>query len=60
MTSSAATFVLAAELREAGLRVKNELMPALPHYFWTFPLEKAGATFRQKLVEGFKWILDGQ
>ena len=49
--------ILEAELKELGIPVKREVMPGLPHYFWSFPLEKAGASFRQKLVDGFMWVL---
>lgn len=49
--------VLEAELKDAGVRVKRDVLPKLPHYYWSSPIEKAGEVFRQKLVDGFKWIL---
>lgn len=49
--------VLEAALRDAGVAVKRDNMPALPHYFWRFPIEKAGARFREILVEGTKWVV---
>lgn len=51
--------VLEAGLQDAGVAVKRDVMSALPHYFWCFPVAKAGAEFRQMLVEGIKWILGG-
>lgn len=50
--------VLEHELKDAGVPVKRDVMMGLPHYFWIFPLEKAGASFRSKLVGGFQWILE--
>ena len=52
--------VLEATLKDAGVAVKRDNLPALPHYFWCFPLEKAGARFRQTLVDGIKWIFDSE
>lgn len=49
--------VLEAGLRDAGVEVKRDCMPALPHYFWVFPIEKAGVKFRDTLVEGIQWVL---
>lgn len=52
--------VFEAGLKDVGVPVKRDIMPALPHYFWCFPVAKAGAEFRARLVEGIKWIIDGQ
>ncbi|KAK5676949.1 hypothetical protein LTS10_010713 [Elasticomyces elasticus] len=50
--------VLEAELSDAGVGVKRDVMPGLPHYSWSFPLEKAGQRFRRNLVEGIRWVLE--
>ncbi|KAK5730085.1 hypothetical protein LTR15_000019 [Elasticomyces elasticus] len=49
--------VLEAELSDAGVDVKRDVMLGLPHYSWSFPLEKVGQRFRRNLVEGIKWVL---
>lgn len=49
--------VLEAALKDAGVPVKRDNLPGLPHYFWCFPVEHAGARFRKTLVDGIKWIL---
>ena len=50
--------VLEAELNDAGCKVKRDVMEGFPHYFWCFPIEKGGRAFRQKLVDGIKWVLE--
>ena len=47
--------VLAAELKDAGVVVKRDNMLALPHYYWCFPVQKAGGIFRQTLIDGIRW-----
>ena len=48
--------VLEAALTDAGVSVRRDNLPALPHYFWIFPVQLAGSRFREALVEGMKWI----
>lgn len=48
--------VLEAALRDAGVPVKRDVMPGLPHYFWCFADLKAGRQFREMLVKGLKWV----
>ena len=33
--------VLQAEMEEAGLRVQREVVRGMPHYYWSFPVQKA-------------------
>ena len=51
--------VLQAEMEDAGLRVKREVVKGMPHYYWAFPLQGAAADFRKGLLAGLKWVLDG-
>lgn len=48
--------VLEAALRDKGVEVKRDIVRALPHYFWIFPLDKAGRAFREMLAEGIRWV----
>lgn len=50
--------VLELQLKDAGVRVKREVMKGWPHYFWCFPVVEGGKEFRQKLVQGIRWVLD--
>ena len=50
--------VLEAALKDAGVPVKRDNLPGLPHYFWCFPVEKAGKRFRDTLVQGIKGLVD--
>ncbi|KAK3670813.1 hypothetical protein LTR78_009257 [Recurvomyces mirabilis] len=52
--------VAEAQMIDAGMDVKRVVLPGLPHYFWSFPLEKAGLRFRDTLVKGVKWMLELQ
>lgn len=49
--------VLEAVLKDVGVPVKMDVMKGLPHYFWTFPVEKAGQRFRDLFVEDVRWVL---
>ena len=51
--------VLEAELRDAGVRVKREVVPGLGHYFWVFDLPRANERFWESVVGGMKWTLEG-
>lgn len=50
--------VLQAEMEEAGLRVKREVVLGMPHYYWTFPLKTACEDFRNRVVGGLAWVLE--
>lgn len=50
--------VLEAALKDVGVSVKRDVMLSLPHYFWSFPISKAGEQFRELLVEGIKWAVE--
>ena len=52
--------VLQAEMEDAGLKVKREVVKGMPHYYWAFPLQDAAEDFRKRLVAGLKWVLDSQ
>lgn len=49
--------VMQAALKDAYVPVKLDLLPALPHYFWSFGLRNAGQRFRDLVVEGTKWAV---
>ena len=49
--------VLEAAVKDNGIEVKRDVVPALPHYFWVFPIDKAGRAFREMLAEGIRWVL---
>ena len=50
--------VLKAELEDAGVPVKRDLMTGFPHYFWVLPVETGGKIYREKLIAGIKWVLE--
>lgn len=49
--------VLEAELRDALVPVKRDMMTGFPHYFWVFPVTNGGAQFRDRLVNGIRWLI---
>ena len=49
--------VLQAEMEEAGLRVQREVVRGMPHYYWSFPVQKAAADFRGRVLRGLRWVL---
>lgn len=50
--------VLQAEMEDAGLRVKREVVKGMPHYYWAFPLKTACEGFWERLVGGLEWVLE--
>lgn len=52
--------VLQAEMEDAGLKVKREVVKGMPHYYWSFPLQAAAEDFRKRLVAGLKWVLESE
>jgi versiconal hemiacetal acetate esterase len=52
--------VLQAEMEDAGLKVKREVVEGMPHYYWAFPVQAAAEDFRKRLVAGLKWVLYSQ
>lgn len=53
--------VLEEEMRDAGLRVRREVVSGMPHYYWAFPVQVAVEEFWGRLVRGLEWALrDGE
>jgi acetyl esterase/lipase len=52
--------VLQAEMEDAGLKVKREVVKGMPHYYWAFPVQAAAEDFRKRLLAGLKWVLYSQ
>jgi len=50
--------VLQAEMEDAGLEVKREVITGMPHYYWSFPIQDAAEDFRKRLLAGLKWVLE--
>lgn len=50
--------VLQAELEDAEIRVKREVVKGMPHFYWIFPLQDAAEDFRQRVLGGLRWILN--
>lgn len=51
--------VLQAEMEDAGLRVRREVVAGMPHYYWSFPVQRAAGEFRERLLRGLGWVLEG-
>ena len=49
--------VLELCLKKAGVPVKSDYYPGLPHYFWIFPSVPEGQQFVGNLIGGCKWII---
>ena len=49
--------VMQAALQDAGVPVKSDTLPNLPHYFHCFGLQNAGQRFRDALVSGTTWAV---
>jgi hypothetical protein len=41
-------------VEESGLRVKREVVCGMPHYYWSFPVQKVAADFRERLLGGLR------
>jgi versiconal hemiacetal acetate esterase len=52
--------VLQAEMEDAGLKVKREVVKGMPHYYWAFPVQVAAEDFRKRLLGGIKWVLESK
>lgn len=51
--------VMEAALNDAGVPVKLDILPRLPHYFQCFGLKNAGQRFRNAVVDGARWVVEG-
>lgn len=47
--------VMEAALKDAGVPVKRDMIPNLPHYFHCFGLKHAGQRFRSDVLDGARW-----
>jgi acetyl esterase/lipase len=52
--------VLQAEMEDAGLKVKREVVKGMPHYYWAFPVQVAAEDLRKRLLGGIKWVLESK
>lgn len=50
--------VLLAEMEDAGVRVRREVVEGMPHYYWCFPVQRAAGEFRERLLGGLGWVLE--
>jgi versiconal hemiacetal acetate esterase len=50
--------VLQAEMEDAGLKVRREVIKGMPHYYWSFPIHTAAEDFRKRLLAGLMWVLE--
>jgi len=49
--------VMEEALKKAGVPVKSDFYPGLPHYFWIFPSIPEGQQFVGNLIGGCKWVV---
>ncbi|KAK3113876.1 hypothetical protein LTR53_008393 [Teratosphaeriaceae sp. CCFEE 6253] len=49
-------FVLEKVLTEAGVPVKHDHYPGMPHYFWIMPQVPEGQEYVGKLLGGVEWV----
>jgi versiconal hemiacetal acetate esterase len=50
------SYALKKALEDAGVKVKHDDIPSMPHYYWIFPQLEESKTFGSKLLAGIEWV----
>jgi len=50
------SFAIKKAFEDAGVKVKHDDIPSMPHYFWIFPQLEESQTFGAKVLAGLEWV----